>query len=162
MSEHSYQVSVQWEGNRGTGTSGYRDYGREHTVSAADLPDIPASADRTFHGDADRWNPEQLLIAALAQCHMLSYLHMATNASVVVVDYQDSARGTLVLNSDNSGQFSEVTLYPLVTLAAGASAEDQQAALDAHHSAHEACFIARSVNFAVNVEPTVVIQESGE
>ena len=29
---HSFAVSVEWTGNRGLGTSGYRDYGREVVV----------------------------------------------------------------------------------------------------------------------------------
>lgn len=152
MTEHDYAVSVAWTGNRGSGTSDYRAYGRDHVVSARGLPDIAGSADRTFHGDRDRWNPEQLLLAALAQCHMLSYLHMAVNAGVVVTAYADAAEGTLVLNPDGSGQFREATLRPRVTISAES---DRDAALEAHHPAHEACFIARSVNFPVRVEPTV-------
>ncbi|CAG7573574.1 organic hydroperoxide reductase OsmC/OhrA [Barrientosiimonas humi] len=155
MTEHDYAVSVAWTGNRGTGTSDYRGYGRDHLISASGLPDIAGSADRTFHGDRDRWNPEQLLLAALAQCHMLSYLHMAVRAGVVVTAYADAAEGTLGLNPDGSGQFTAATLRPRVTIDAGS---DRDAALEAHHPAHEACFIARSVSFPVRVEPTVEVE----
>jgi organic hydroperoxide reductase OsmC/OhrA len=82
---HSYDVTVAWTGNRGSGTSGYRDYGRDHEVTVSGTGDendnaerprpIAGSSDSTFRGDAARWNPEQLLLAALAQCHMLSYLN---------------------------------------------------------------------------------------
>ena len=75
---HEYRVEIEWLGNRGTGTSGYREYGRQLVVRAeGKAHEIEASADRTFHGDAERWNPEDLLVTALSQCHMLSYLHMA-------------------------------------------------------------------------------------
>src|SRR5690606_17190259 len=92
---HEYRVEIEWLGNRGTGTSGYRDYGRELVVRAGGKVDLPGSADPTFHGNRDRWNPEELLVAALSQCHMLSYLHMAVRAGVVVTDYRDEAEGTM-------------------------------------------------------------------
>jgi organic hydroperoxide reductase OsmC/OhrA len=74
--QHSYATSVRWTGNRGTGTSSYRDYGREHEVSAGDRPMLLGSSDAAFRGDAGRWSPEDLLVVALSQCHMLAYLHL--------------------------------------------------------------------------------------
>ena len=66
MPDHEYSVRVEWTGNLGTGTSGYRDYSRDHDVrgATADLPVIRGSADPAFRGDARRWNPEQLLLAS--------------------------------------------------------------------------------------------------
>jgi hypothetical protein len=65
---HSYDVTVAWTGNRGSGTSGYRDYGRDHEVTVSGTGDendnaerprpIAGSSDSTFRGDAARWNPE--------------------------------------------------------------------------------------------------------
>ena len=83
--DHQYAVTVVWQGNQGTGTSGYREYSRANEVTAVGKAHpIVGSADRTFHGDRERWNPEELLLAALSQCHMLSYLHVATRHGVVV------------------------------------------------------------------------------
>ena len=92
---HRYDLTLTWTGNRGTGTSGYRDYGRDHEVGADGRPVIEGSADRVFHGDKARWNPELELVAALAQCHMLSYLHVCTAAGVVVTAYDDAPYGVL-------------------------------------------------------------------
>lgn len=64
--QHAYAVTVTWTGNLGDGTSHYRAYRRHHTVTTAGRPDLLGSADPTFHGDHERWNPEQLLLAALA------------------------------------------------------------------------------------------------
>lgn len=150
---HQYRVGVEWLGNRGTGTSGYRDYGRQLVVRAGDGRELEASADPTFHGDADRWNPEELLVAALAQCHMLSYLHMAVRAGVVVTAYRDDAHGTLK-QQGLGGHFTEVVLHPVVTVA-DSSMVDR--AREAHAPAAEHCFIANSVNFPVRHEPTVLI-----
>ncbi|GAB3032149.1 OsmC family protein [Parafrigoribacterium mesophilum] len=150
--EHRYVVRVQWQGNRGTGTSGYREYGREHTISAEGKPSIDGSADRTFHGNADRWNPEELLLAALSQCHMLSYLHVAVRHGIVVTDYSDAPIGTMEETGDGGGHFSSVVLRPVVTVA---SADDLAVAAACHHEASRLCFIANSVNFPVTHEPTV-------
>lgn len=148
MRNHVYAVSMEWTGNRGTGTSAYRAYGRDHVVRAAGKPDISGSADRVFFGDAESWNPEELLVAALAQCHMLSFLHVACDAGVVVLDYRDDASGTLHLEPEGAGQMTEVVLRPNVTVREGHGAD-----IDAlHHRAHDVCFIARSVNFPVRHE----------
>lgn len=154
LNEHHFSTSVFWTGNRGTGTSGYRDYGRDHSVTAAGVPALLGSADRTFHGDRDRWNPELLLIAALSQCHMLSYLHVAVLHGVAVTQYEDSATGTMVLNADGSGQFSSVTLNPRIAVAEPAMAE---LALSLHAEASRKCFIARSVNFPVHHVPGMLL-----
>ena len=147
---HSYEVSLNWTGNRGTGTSGYKDYGRDHSVTAVGLPVLLGSADKTFHGDWDRWNPEQLLVTALSQCHMLSYLHVAVQHSVVITKYEDTATATLVLNSDGSGQIESVTLHPQLAVA---DPTTEALALTLHHEAADKCFIARSVNFPVHHIP---------
>lgn len=152
--EHHYAVEVEWLGNRGSGTSGYRDYGRQVIVRVDGKPSIEGSSDKPFHGDADRWNPEDMLLTALAQCHLLSYLHVAVLRGVVVTDYVDNAVGTMVQTSDGGGHFTEVTLRPVVTVA---SADMVEAATDAHREASEKCFIANSVNFVVRHEPIVQV-----
>ncbi|MFV0433765.1 MAG: OsmC family protein [Leucobacter sp.] len=150
---HEYRVDVEWAGNRGSGTSGYRDYGRELLIRAANKPPLEGSADPTFHGDADRWNPEELLVTALAQCHMLSYLHMAVRAGVVVTAYADAAVG-LMRQEGLGGSFTEVLLRPCVTVAHASMVE---AARAAHAEAREHCFIANSVNFPVRHEPQILV-----
>jgi organic hydroperoxide reductase OsmC/OhrA len=151
--EHGYAIDLQWTGNLGTGTSGYKEYGRDHVVSAPDKNPIEGSADRVFFGDRDRWNPEELLLAALSQCHMLSYLAEAAGAGVVVVGYTDAATGTMVQTGNGGGHFAEVTLRPRVTIADPAQAE---LAASLHHPASEKCFIAASVNFPVRHEPELL------
>jgi organic hydroperoxide reductase OsmC/OhrA len=146
--DHRFAASLTWTGNRGTGTSATRAFGREHVVSVAGKPDIHGSAARVFHGDVERWNPEEMLIAALAQCHLLSFLYVATRHGVVVTAYADEASGVLATSPDGSGRFREVVLHPSVTYAAQ---PDDEAAL--HAEAHRLCFIANSVNFPVTISP---------
>jgi len=149
--DHRYAIELEWTGDRGTGTSSYKAYGRDHVVRAAGKHEISGSSDRTFHGDADRWNPEELLLAALSQCHLLSYLHVASANGIVVVGYTDAATGVMQTNADGSGHFTGATLRPVVTIASG----DPALALELHHEASTKCFIAASVNFPVGHEPEI-------
>lgn len=151
MSAHRYAVTSTWTGNTGSGTSGYRDYRRDVTLSVSGKHDLLASADRTFHGDAERWNPEDMLLAALSECHLLSYLHACTARGVVVTDYVDDAEGLLILEG-RAGRFESVTLRPRVSVADPSMIPE---ALSAHDDAHAWCFIANSVSFPVSVEPVV-------
>ena len=153
-SAHHYAVSVEWTGNRGTGTSAYRAYGRDHVVAAEGKHEIEGSSDRVFFGDRDRWNPEEMLLGALSQCHMLSYLHVATNHGVVVVAYSDDATGVMEETGNGGGHFTSVTLRPHVTVLDESMLETARAL---HHEASEKCFIAASVNFPVGHEPETYV-----
>ncbi|MEO8261048.1 MAG: OsmC family protein [Pseudolysinimonas sp.] len=150
--QHSFAVSVEWTGNRGSGTSGYRAFGRDNLLTAEGKPPIEGSAARVFHGDASRWNPEETLIAALVECHLLSYLYVATQNDIVVVSYTDAAIGILRTEGDGTGHFESVTLRPVVTISSG----DPEVARALHADANALCFIAASVNFPVHHEPTIV------
>jgi organic hydroperoxide reductase OsmC/OhrA len=154
LGEHRYALTATWTGDRGSGTSGYRDYARDVTISIDGKPDLLASADRPFRGDPGRWNPEDMLIAALAECHLLSYLHACVTAGVVVTSYRDEATGVMREDGRGGGAFAEVVLHPQVTVADASMIE---AAEQAHHQAHDWCFIANSVNFPVRHEATVTV-----
>lgn len=161
---HTYRVAVSWTGNRGEGTSGYRAYDRSHEVTAGAQDQahdsrrrgrphpIAGSSDPDFRGDPDRWNPEQLLTAAVAQCHMLWYLHLCAVAGVVVTGYCDDAVASMAEDADGGGRFTQVVLRPQVTVS---SPDMIEKAIGLHRDAHEKCFIARSVNFPVRHEPVV-------
>lgn len=149
---HQYTLTVEWTGHRGTGTTHYRAYDRDHLVRIAGKPDLPGSADPTFRGDPARHNPEDLLLAALSACHLMSYLHVCTVHDVVVTAYTDEATGAMETFADGSGRFTEVMLRPLVIVR---DADMVARAEELHHRAHELCFIANSVNFPVRCSPTV-------
>lgn len=151
--EHRYAIDLQWTGNRGEGTRDYKAYGRDHTVSTEGKHPIEGSADRTFFGDRDRWNPEELLLAALSQCHMLSYLAEAARAGVVVVGYTDAATGVMEQTGNGGGHFTSAMLRLKVTIADPAQAE---LAASLHAPAAAKCFIAASVNFPVGHEPELL------
>lgn len=119
-------------------------------------PEIPGSSDPHFRGDKSRYNPEEMLVASLSACHLLSYLHVCVSAGIVVIDYEDEATGTMIETDDGGGHFTEVILRPQVLITADS---DREKANELHHKSHELCFIASSVNFPVRVEPTIIVVE---
>lgn len=154
--QHAYSVDLRWTGNRGRGTAGYADYAREYEVSATGKPAITGSADPAFRGDALHYNPEEMLVASLSACHMLWYLHLCSDAGVVVTAYTDEASGTMTQTADGGGHFTEVILHPSVTIKPGS---DPDKAVRLHQDAHRLCFVANSVNFPVRCEPAVSTDE---
>lgn len=152
MKQHTYEVRMQWTGNDGEGTRSYKSYRRDHTIVSEGKPEILGSSDPGFRGDRARYNPEELLVAALSSCHILSYLHLCALNHITVVEYRDAASGLMRENSEGSGEFVQVLLKPIVTVSAG---DDRARARELHHEAHRLCFIARSVNFPVEVEPEI-------
>ncbi len=154
--EHRYTVRVVWTGNTGAGTASPAGYERAHDIEAVGKPTIYGSSDPSFRGDPARWNPEELLVASLSACHKLWYLGLCAQAGVVVTAYEDEAEGVMVEASNGAGQFTSVTLRPRVTISADS---DELVARHLHHRAHEMCFIARSVNFPVENEPTIARQQ---
>ena len=145
--EHIYSVNVVWTGNTGKGTSDYRSYTRDHEINVPGKVPIAGSSDPKFRGDPARYNPEELLIAALSSCHMLWYLHFCAVGGVVVVSYEDRAEGTMEESPDGNGRFVGVTLRPQVRITGSL-----ELAKELHQRAHEFCFIANSVNFPVHHE----------
>ena len=151
MPSHRYEVRVAWTGNLGAGTTSYGGYGREHRIDVDGKPPLLGSSDPAFRGDASRYNPEELLVAALSACHLLWYLHLCADAGIDVAAYEDRASGELDVARETGGRFVSVTLRPRVRIRAGAP--ERAAAL--HDEAHRRCFIANSVNFPVRHEPVV-------
>ena len=139
--QHHYSLTIKWTGNRGSGTCAYTAYDRSHLVLAENKPDLLCSSDASFRGDKTKYTPEDLLVASLSSCHMLWYLHLCSEAGVVVTAYTDNAKGTMVVTDDGGGHFTEVILYPEVTIA---DASMEAKANELHKRANQLCFIANS------------------
>ncbi len=152
--KHHYTVNVKWTGNKGTGTSDYRAYDRDHTIHVDGKHEIYGSADTPFRGDGKKYNPEDMLVSSLSTCHMLWYLHLCADAGIIVVGYVDMAQGTMETPAGVLGRFTEVVLNPIVTVTDGSMIEK---ANELHDLAHEKCFIANSVNFPVKHKPSCVV-----
>lgn len=156
--QHQYSVTVKWTGNKGNGTATYTGYERSHDVSIENKPDLLCSSDAAFRGDKTKHTPEDLLVASVSSCHMLWYLHLCAQAGVVVTDYTDHAKGTMIVTPDGGGYFKEVTLYPEVTITDGSM---EKIANELHEKANKLCFIANSCNFPIHHKPIYTIKATG-
>ena len=149
--EHSYRVRVQWTGNRGTGTSSYREYGREHIIGAEGKPDIPGSSDAAFRGDAIAGTPRTCWSRQRRRAISCGTSTCApTPASWCrVMSTTPSARCRTALER---GRFTRIVLHPHVLIRAG---DDRERAVQLHHAAHARCYIANSVSFPIDCEPVI-------
>lgn len=150
--EHHYRSHLVWDGNRGDGTSSYATYGRNYRVIVDGKPEIHGTADAAFRGEADKLNPEDLFLAAISSCHMLSYLALCARAGISVLAYDDAATATMREDNKGGGRFEEVVLHPVVTVA---NADHIERATELHERAHELCFIANSCSVPIHHQPTV-------
>jgi organic hydroperoxide reductase OsmC/OhrA len=155
--EHKFAARLTWTGGEQGPTRSYESYSRDYVVEIEGRPPLAGSAAPAFRGDPARHDPEGLLVAALSACHMLSYLHLCATAGIEVVAYEDQASGTMAIK-DRRMRFVDVLLEPKVTIAKG----DRGKAIALHEGAHEACFIANSVNFPVRHQPVVEQQKPGD
>ncbi|MDF1801783.1 OsmC family protein [Thalassovita sp.] len=153
--QHSYSSRILWTGNRGEGTTHYRAYDRTWDIATPGKPVVQCSNDPLLGGDPTKHNPEDLLLSALSSCHMLWFLHLASEAGVVVTGYEDTPEGIAEVSPTGAGRFLRAVLRPQITLAQGG---DAALADTIHGRIHEVCFIARSVNFPVSYEARYQIE----
>lgn len=99
---------------------------------------------------AENVDPEEAFVAALSSCHMLFFLHFASDAGLVIDHYCDAAIGKME-KVDGKTMITKVTLRPDVRY--GGTQTDADLIADLHHRAHEACFLANSVKSEIVVEP---------
>lgn len=151
---HHYAAELEWTGAPADGSFTYEGYSRDHTVRIDGKPELIMTADPNFRGDPTRHNPEDLLLAAIAGCHMLTYLALCARKRILVKSYRDKASGTMALTPEGGGRFTEVILRPEVVVADAAMADTAKAL---HNPVHKYCFIANSVNFPVRHEPVIVV-----
>ncbi|MBC5811241.1 MAG: OsmC family protein [Candidatus Eremiobacteraeota bacterium] len=148
--EHAYETRVVWSGASQGPTTSYAAYSRAHTIEADGKPSLAGSADPVFRGDASLWNPEEMLVAALSTCHLLSYLALCALEGIAVTAYRDRATG-IMSEMSGAGKFVSVVLRPEVEI----DDERVERATALHEKAHAQCFIANSVNFPVEHQAVV-------
>jgi organic hydroperoxide reductase OsmC/OhrA len=156
MSDHTFEISLRYPAVNGQLTPPDANFSRNSVMRAAGKHDVAASSPAAFGGDGTRYNPEELMLMSLSECHLLTLLALATKKRIAIVGYEDRATGELGVGKFGvAGKMSlqKVTLHPRVTVAQGTDLTDANAM---HEKAHANCFMANSVNFPVEVEPTIV------
>jgi organic hydroperoxide reductase OsmC/OhrA len=151
MSEH--HTNVSWR--RYGGAFSRDDFSRDHTATfeGGQVLDVSAAAD--YGGNPAFADPEQLLLAALSSCHMLTFLAVAANRGFVVEAYDDDA--SCVLGKDEAGltMVASATLRPTIRFSAD-KVPTPEVFNALHERAHRACFIANSVRTAVTITATLL------
>ncbi|MGD1945558.1 MAG: OsmC family protein [Croceivirga sp.] len=151
MKQHHYKTFLEWTGNLNNGTKDYKSYSRNHRVTIdGKQHSILGSSDPSFRGDASRYNPEELFLASISNCHMLWFLHLCSINDIVVLEYLDHAMGVMEEDKTGSGHFTEVTLHPRVKIE---NADMIDKANSLHEKANQFCFIANSCNFKIKHQP---------
>ena len=147
MSEHN--ITLSW--NRTTDDFNYKTYNRTHTIQFSGGDHLQVTAAPAYLGDPKITNPEELLIAALSSCHMLTFLAIAATKGLIIDSYTDDAVGSLGKNAEGKMALTKVILHPKISFS-GANQPDAATLHNMHEKAHVNCFIANSVNFEVAVE----------
>lgn len=149
----SYTATIRWK-RTGDGDFLKGQYSRAHSWEFDSGLTVPASPSPHVvpapWNDPDGVDPEEAFVASLSSCHMLFFVDFARRAGFVVDGYVDEAEGILEKRADGKIAMTRVVLRPRVTWSG--NPPDAAAIADLHHRAHEACFIANSVNTEVTVE----------
>lgn len=148
-----YIATVDWSLQPGEDFLAGR-YSRKHALAFDGGIEIAASASPHVvpapWSAADAVDPEEMLVAAIADCHMLSFLHVAREAGLVVISYRDRAEGVMRKTAGGRIAVTRVTLRPQIVFEDGQPGQDVLDHL--HHQAHETCYIANSVKTEIVVE----------
>lgn len=148
MSHPTFPLTLHW-----TGTTTDEVVNKDSVAKAHGKADLRLSAGAGEGASAARWNPEDLLGASLAQCHMLTFLALAKKVKLDVRAYDDDVLVELV-TEDRLTRVGKITLAPTITIAEGTDPDKTRTMFE---KAHKYCFIANSVNAEVVMEPTVVV-----
>jgi len=129
-------------------------YTREHSWTFDGGLSVPASAAPAVvpapYSNPANVDPEEAFVAAIASCHMLTFLHVARQAGFQIDSYEDDAVGEMGKNERGVAWVATVTLSPKIAYAGDKRPSHEQEA-ELHHKAHDGCFISQSVKTAVKV-----------
>jgi organic hydroperoxide reductase OsmC/OhrA len=147
MAEHS--AEIQWTSSKHPEHP--ETYSRDHVIVLENGHTLSASAAPAYFGNAAAANPETLLLAALASCHMLTFLAVAAKRGFPVASYRDKATGILGKNAEGRMAITHCVLHPRIEFSDGNSPSAEELAAF-HDSAHRNCFIANTLNAEVRIE----------
>ncbi len=134
-----YQNEVRWRSDR-----------RGKTCSSG-KPDLEISSPPEFKGEAGFWTPEDLFVASVSSCIMMTFVAYAKHKALEFVTYESEAEG-LLENVDGKYRFTEIVLHPHVSVK---SSEDLERAREILDHAHKSCFVSNSITGAVRVFPDI-------
>lgn len=159
-------MSVSWEVGDGEPTTSLRAFPRDSVATSPGIEaqarastDVPTglelSAAKAFFGNPAKWNPETLLLAALGQCHLLSFLRAAGVRGYEVTEATIDVRGELTLSPDGSGRFTFIEIQPASSISGLVPEADVETYSELHEQAHTWCFIANNIACEIVVHSDV-------
>jgi organic hydroperoxide reductase OsmC/OhrA len=153
---HVFEVTLRYPASATQPMPPNANFSRDNIMQSGTKHEIAASSPAAFGGDDARYNPEELMLMSLSECHMLTYLAIAAKKQITIIGYEDRATGQLGIGEfgvTGKTSMQRVTLHPRVTVAKGTNLDDAQAI---HVKAHANCFMANSVNFPITAEPEII------
>ena len=122
-------------------------------------PQMAFSAPPDAQGHPDVFTPEDAFVAAINTCVMMMFIWASERFKLDLVAYECRAEGLKVVQLNRTETFSEVTLWPQITVAANGK---ETAVIDARiqkalKSARKYSLIANSVQSKIHIEPTVIV-----
>lgn len=141
----SYENEIVWEGERAGKLNG------------AGLPSVPIGAPSEFGGRAGNWSPEQLLVASVNSCYVLTLLAIAENSKIGLVNLTSSAKGKLEKVAGAGYQVTEITIKPKIIVA---TAKDVERVSRIIEKAKQNCFISNSIKSSVQLAPEIFHQQT--
>ncbi len=133
-----YETDIEWKGE----TAG--------VAGGADLPSISVGAPPEFNGKKGRWSPEQLLIASVNSCYMLTLLAIAGISKIPLVSFASAAKGKLEKTAGANYQITEIMLRPKIVVASAKDVDRVSRIID---KAKQNCFVSNSIKSVITVEP---------
>lgn len=143
---HGYPFSITWNGDTLADS-----YSRDAIATAPAKSSIPVSSAAEYAGDGTRWNPEDLLGAALATCHMLTFLALCAKTRTQVLAYEDHAESILD-TVDKVTSVVGIHLHPAIRVGKGT---DPAKVGELFEKAHKYCFVANSIKSRVVLDPVI-------
>lgn len=150
---HTFETTLRWPADPAQPLPPDPAFSRNNVMAVAGKHDVAGSAPTVFGGDGSRYNPEELLLMSLSECHMLTYLAIAGKKRMSVLGYEDRATGTLAMGPSGKMQMTTCVLRPVVKVPKGTNLDEARAM---HDKAHANCFMANSVNFPVTHESVFI------
>lgn len=120
-------------------------------VAAEGVPDLESDAPTQFGGPGNQWSPEELLMAAVADCFVLTFRAISTASDVSWTTIECNATGTLD-RVERNNLFTEIALTVSVTAGADVNNKLLERLL---HKAEEACLITNSLSAPVSLSVTI-------
>jgi organic hydroperoxide reductase OsmC/OhrA len=119
------------------------------------LPPIPSAPPSEFGGPGDRWSPETLFVAAVADCFVLTFRGIASVSRFSWVSLECNVTGT-VDRADRVTQFTALEIRARLRVPPGAK-EDQARRLLS--KAEETCLVTNSLKVRPHLESVVEVEE---